>query len=110
MKTIVLLGISFSVLLGGTYPSLLYHGNCSTCHFETKSVSAPSIKLVRKHYMNAFPNRDKFVKYMSEWVYSPKKETSLMQGAIEKYELMPHLAYDKKTLEEIAGFIYDMKF
>lgn len=110
MKSLFFILFSFSLSLAGSYPSLFYHGNCTACHFKTKAVSAPSIKEVREHYIRAFPNRKDFVAYMSQWVYSPTEEGSIMQHAIEKYEIMPTLAYDKKTLEIIAGYIYDMKF
>ncbi len=110
MKTILFLMIFFYISFAGSYPSLLYYGNCSTCHFKTKSISAPSIQEVRKHYIQAFPKKEEFISYMSTWVHSPKKETSIMHDAIDKYGIMPHLAYDKKTLKEVAGFIYDMKF
>jgi hypothetical protein len=33
-----------------------------------------------------------------------------MMDAIEKYELMPELAFDKTTLEEISEFIYENDF
>ena len=47
---------------------------------------------------------------MSTWVKKPKKETSLMHQAIDKYSLMPELAYDMETLEEISEYIYEADF
>lgn len=110
MKIMLSLFFSFWIVLAGSYPSLLYHGNCTACHYKTKAVSAPSIKEVREHYIRAFPKKEDFVTYMSSWVYTPTLEGSIMQHSVEKYKLMPTLAYDKKTLEIIAAYIYDMKF
>ena len=90
--------------------SLLFHGNCTMCHVENKAVSAPSIVQVKKHYKNAFQKREDFIHYMSKWVVNPDAETSIIQYAVEKYGLMPHLAYDAETIEVIAGYIYDTNF
>ena len=61
-------------------------------------------------YLNAYPKKEDFVKQMSTWVLNPSTKTSIMQDAIKKYELMPHLAYDKQTLAEIAAYIYETDF
>ena len=90
--------------------SLLFHGNCTTCHFETKTVSAPSVVDFRENYIRAFPIREDFIKYMSAWVVKPNKESSIMIDAIGKYELMPELGFDLSTLEEITSYIYDTDF
>ena len=90
--------------------ALLFHGNCITCHFEHKTISAPSITEVKENYLRAFPNKKDFVEYMSKWVVKPNKETSIMLDAIKKHELMPELGYDLSTLEEISAYIYDTNF
>ena len=46
---------------------------------------------------------------MSTWVLNPNEKTSLMTNYIKKYNLMPNLAFDIQTLEEISEYIYDMK-
>lgn len=89
---------------------MLFHGNCVTCHFETKDVSAPSMMKVREDYLRAFPKKEDFVAYMSTWVKNPKKKTSIMLGEIKKYELMPYLHYDLDSLKEISAYIYETDF
>jgi len=86
--------------------SLLFNGNCATCHFTDKASSAPTIHQVRQRYLKAFPDKKDFVEYMSNWVVKPNKETSLMHDMIDKYGLMPELGYDKSTLKEITTYIY----
>ncbi|WP_258239082.1 MULTISPECIES: cytochrome C [Arcobacteraceae] len=93
-----------------SYGSLLLEGNCTTCHHKTKSISAPSLKIVVTRYKEAFSEKKEFVSYMSSWVLKPKEETSIMLDMIKKYELMPELGYDKDTLEIISSYLYDMKF
>ena len=90
--------------------SLLFHGNCITCHFEHKSVSAPSIDKIKENYMRAFPSREDFISYMANWIVKPSKDTSIMLDAIKKYELMPELGFEESTTREIASYIYDTNF
>jgi len=104
-----ILFFSFS-LYADSLGSLLFHGNCITCHKETKAISAPSAVEFREHYLRAFPDKKDFVSYMSKWVQYPSKETSIMQDAIKKYELMPELGFEYTTLEIISEYIYETDF
>ena len=109
-KIITLLLLSFVHLNAASLGSLLFHGNCITCHNELKDVSAPSIISVRENYLRAFPKKEDFADYMSKWVTRPNVEGSLMLDAIKKYELMPLLGYEESTLKIIAEYIYDTDF
>ncbi|MCK9491983.1 MAG: cytochrome C [Sulfurimonas sp.] len=100
----------FLSLDASEYGSLLFHGNCITCHHETKAISAPSIVEIREKYLSAFADKEDFVEYMSTWVKEPKEETSIMLDAIEKYGLMPELAYELDALREISAYIYETDF
>ncbi len=111
-----LINIIFSLFVSLIFPttcwsaesaSLLFNGNCATCHHLKKASSAPTINQIRTRYLNAFPKKEDFVDYMSNWVANPKKESSLMLDMILKYGLMPQLAFEKETLREIAEYIYD---
>jgi len=101
---------AFSSLAADSLGSLLFHGNCTTCHNETKTISAPSMVEVRKHYKEAFSKKEDFVKYMSKWVANPSPETSIMLQAIDKHGIMPHLGFEEEALSEIVGYIYDTDF
>ncbi len=109
MKILFLLPLALS-LNAADMGSLLFHGNCVTCHFELKDDSAPAMIKVQKHYKAAFGNKKEFVKYMSEWVSHPNAAHSIMQDAVEKYGLMPELAFEKDVLEEISSYIYETDF
>ncbi len=102
--------LAFSSLNADSLGSLLFHGNCTTCHYETKTVSAPSMVNIRKHYKTAFSKKDDFVKYMSKWVANPNPETSIMLQSIEKHGIMPHLGFEEEALKEIVEYIYDTDF
>ncbi|QOY55832.1 cytochrome C [Candidatus Sulfurimonas marisnigri] len=90
--------------------SLLFNGNCITCHKETQTISAPSVVKFKEVYKSAFPVKKEFVNYMSSWVLNPKEETSLMHHSIQKHGLMPNLSYDLDTLREISAYIYETDF
>ena len=102
--------VSSSFLNADSIGSLLFHGNCITCHAEHTSISAPSISIVKNNYLRAFPQKEDFIAYMSTWVEHPNPETSIMLEDIKKYELMPELGFDKSTLEIIAKYIYETDF
>ena len=93
-----------------SYQTMLFNGNCVTCHHPTKSISAPSMSLIQKTYKNAFPKKSDFVSYMANWVIHPNSNTSLMYQSIQKYELMPELGYDLDTLTHISKYIYEADF
>jgi len=99
-----------STLFADNLGSLLFHGNCITCHNETKAISAPSALEIQINYLRAFPQKKDFIAYMSTWVVHPNKQTSIMLASIKKYELMPELGFDKSTIEIIAEYIYETDF
>jgi cytochrome c551/c552 len=109
-KSLLLLSTLVGFLFADDMGGLLFHGNCITCHYETEEKSAPSMMEVRQRYLQAFPEKKDFVKYLSEWVHKPSEEHSIMLDAIKKHGLMPQLAYEKDVLREIAGYIYETDF
>ena len=110
MKLLIIVLLLLSNVFGIDYGKLFFNGNCVTCHFETKKVSAPSILEVRESYLSAFPLEEDFIKYMSVWVLNPDKNTSIMLTSIDEFGLMPELGYDEYTLKEIAKYIYKTDF
>ncbi|PLY05538.1 MAG: cytochrome C [Arcobacter sp.] len=102
--------VFFTNVFAVDYGELLFNGNCITCHFKTKKVSAPSIYEIRENYLRAFPEEEVFVKYMSTWVLKPDIKTSIMQDSIEEFNIMPELGYDEYTLKEIARYLYKTDF
>jgi cytochrome c551/c552 len=104
---IVLFYSVFSYSLFANDGELLFNGNCVTCHFVKKAKSAPSMMEVVKRYKDTFATKTDFVKYMTKFVIEPKADSSIMLDKIQKYELMPHLGYEKVVVEEISSYLYD---
>ncbi len=108
IRLIYILIIVFSpTTWGADDGALLFNGNCATCHHLEKASSAPTIYEIRKRYIQAFPNKKDFVHYMSEFVLNPSSEKSLMLDKIQKYGVMPQLAYERDVVQEITSYIYD---
>ncbi len=108
--TILVIFQIFVTTLLASNSALLFSGNCITCHEINKTISAPSIVEVKNEYLRAFPYKNDFIKAMSTWVVKPNGETSIMLGAINKFNLMPNLGYDLNTLREITRYIYETDF
>jgi len=90
--------------------ALLFHGNCTTCHYTTEAKSAPSMQEIQKRYLLAFPNQQEFVKYMAAFIVRPNEDISIMGDKIKKYNIMPILGYEESVAKEIASYIYKTKF
>ena len=111
MKTLALLFLFFMPYLQAQeYASLYFSGNCISCHKINESQSAPSVIEFKQRYKSTFSSKKEFIYYMSRWVFKPKKESSIMDEAVAEYGLMPELAFELKTLEIIAEYIYDNNF
>ena len=110
MKIILISFLYIITLNASAYQALLFNGNCITCHFENKTVSAPSVQNFKRAYISAFPNKEDFINYMSTWVQHPNAQTTLMHDAIKKHELMPELGFDLDTLRQISEYIYYTDF
>lgn len=109
MKTKILILLLCINSFASSYAELLFNGNCVTCHgINELNKSAPTIKEIQQTHKKAFPLKKDFVSYMSNWVLNPNEEKSIMLDSIEKYKLMPNLAYDIQTLEEISKYIYEL--
>lgn len=110
MRGLFLSFILASFIYAEDMGSLLFHGNCLTCHHETKTISAPSTSELRQRYRDAFLSKEEFVSYMSAWVKKPSYEGSLMHDAIKKHGLMPELGFDDDALKSISAYIYETDF
>lgn len=110
LKYLILILLLAFTLKADDTASLLFNGNCITCHKESESKSAPSIMKIQKVYKDAFSEKEEFVGYMSKWVQHPDKKTSLMHDAVKKYGLMPELGFDLDTLNDISTYIYETDF
>jgi hypothetical protein len=94
----------------------LMQQKCLICHFEkpdpTKkdAMIAPPMLRVQEHYKPSYPDKEKFVQAVTQWVLNPDESKTLMPGTIRKFNLMPKLPYEEKDIKLIAETLYDIDF
>lgn len=109
-RIIIIFTIFISCLQADNLGSLLFNGNCTTCHFERETISAPSVVDFRAAYLKKFPNKKDFTQAILKFVKNPSKKASLMPKAIKKHELMPQIPFEEDTLNIIVDYIYETDF
>ena len=85
---------------------------CMQCHQTSRGFNmvAPPIFGVRDHYLQAYPDKATFVKAVTQWVKVRDEKTSLMSGAIRRFNVMPAVKVSDSDLTAIASFLYDARF
>lgn len=89
---------------------VLLERHCYTCHNpKSKShdeIIAPALWGMKKHYLEAFPEKPAFEKAMLEFIQNPTEEKALMKGPIKRFGLMPKPPVSKEDLQKIVSYIY----
>jgi cytochrome c553 len=83
---------------------------CYACHSPTAEMDmrmAPPMVAVKMHYTKEYKTQEDFVNAIWEFMQDPKKENSLMKGAINRFGLMPYVPYKEEDIKAIAGYIYN---
>lgn len=90
---------------------LLLQKHCYTCHNpKSKShdeIIAPPLWGMKKHYLEAYPEKAAFEKAMIEFIQNPTEEKALMKGPIKRFGLMPKPEVSYEELQKIVSYIYD---
>ena len=88
--------------------ALYYKTYCSSCHAFRGVKNAPPMAMVVMVYKRNYPEKKVFVDRLVNWVRNPKEEDSLLCGCVvRRFGLMPPLKLPRKTLEEIASFLWE---
>lgn len=69
---------------------------------------APPMAMVKKHYLQSYPDREQFIEKVSAWVKAPDASAAMLHHAVEKFGVMPPQAIDEASRQQIAGYIYDV--
>jgi cytochrome c551/c552 len=89
----------------------LMQSNCASCHKLGPAgdgpVIAPGMGDIRDAYMDAFPEREDFVKAATAFSKNPTKEAALMKQAVSKNGLMPKLGVAESDLKAISEYLYE---
>ena len=87
----------------------IYQTYCIACHVsEGMPTIAPPIFAVKNHVTAKYPEREDFVKRVTEWVKAPNADDPLMPGAVRKFGLMPAMPYlSDEQAQAVAEFLFD---
>ncbi len=90
----------------------LMETKCNSCHNPSSSMTerlAPPMVAVKKHYLQKYSTKSEFVNHLVDYVSNPSESKSLIPNAIERFNIMPKMNFDKNELKIIAEYIYDNK-
>jgi mono/diheme cytochrome c family protein len=85
--------------------------HCYTCHNPNTNshddIIAPPLAGIKKHYSNAYPEKQDFTEAMIGFVKHPTAEKSLMKGPVKRFGLMPKPAVTDQEIQQIVTYIRD---
>ena len=88
----------------------LYTGKCMICHgvgTSEETAIAPPMASVKRRYLRDYSSKEDFVNALVDFSENPTGEKAMMYNALNKFNVMPNLAFKKEELVKIAAFIYD---
>ncbi len=90
----------------------IFKNLCMQCHKMERgpNMIAPPIFGVKNHYLQAFPDRARFVARVREWVVNPDVTQTQMPGAIRRFNVMPAQQLSRAQAQAVAEFLYDTDF
>ncbi len=83
---------------------------CYTCHDATTLEEArlgPPMAAIKRRYLMEGGTRDEFINEILAWTEKPSLEKAKMRGAVDRFGVMPYLAFPKDNIKEIAEYLYD---
>ena len=84
--------------------------NCFTCHSPKgtpDSRVAPPMAAIKMHYIDEETSIEQFSEDLIAFVQNPTIENAKMQGAIQKFGIMPKMEFSEKELRDIAFYIFE---
>ncbi len=114
ITTIIALSFN-SHLLASNDAEAIFDAKCSACHLKQKPIDkskvvAPAAMGVMRHLKQEFPDRDKAIAFIKDYVLAPSKDKAIcMPQKIKRFGLMPSQKGNitKEELEKVAGWMFD---
>ena len=98
--------ISKSILKSSFNPEAFYQKQCTFCHTDNGR-KAPSMKHIKKVYLNTYQTGDVFIQKMTDFVLAPHKDKKIYQGNTGRFDVMPSgMFYDPEKIKAVAKYIY----
>lgn len=90
----------------------LMQNKCYVCHNPTtghKGRIAPPMVAVKSHYLKDDTTKEAFSNAIWDFVKKPNPYKTKMQGAVNRFGLMPYQEFKEEDIKQIAEYIYDNK-
>ncbi len=115
ITTISLMLTSSLVANSQNSPEELFKTKCVSCHLTFKpsilsTLVAPPIMGVMRHVKMSYPNKDKAIAFMKDYILNPSQDKSICKPQkIKRFGLMPSQKglVTEKELDIILPWIYD---
>ncbi len=111
MKKIILsclLSLCFAFSASAEDGKAAYTTLCSACHkLMPPPTIAPPMFGIKRNVMRVHPQRDDFVNFIVSYVHKPDASKSLMPHAVQRFKVMPTLAYPEAKVKAVAEFLFD---
>ena len=96
-------------------PKELFVTKCSTCHSlsrptDMSKVVAPMIMGVMRHIKMKYPDKEKAITFMKDYILNPSKEKAICKARkIKRFGLMPSQkgVVSEKELDVILPWVFD---
>ncbi len=93
----------------------LFNNKCSFCHSTSRpadmsKVTAPAIMGVMRHIKMSYPDKDKAISFMKDYILNPSMDKAIcMPQKIKRFGVMPSQKglVTEKELDIILPWIYD---
>ncbi len=119
MKIVSLIMLALSIGLSLNSPQaqaqqvnegfVLLQKHCYACHNPNSAthdeILAPPLFGIKNNYLKTFPEKEKFINAMVEFVNSPSEEKALMKGPIKRFGLMPKPSVSPEEIKLIVSYI-----
>ncbi len=85
--------------------------HCYSCHNPQAPshdvILGPPLVAAKWRYKKSYPERDRFITTMTDFVHNPTKDKALMRGPVKRFGVMQSVTLPKDQIKEIVTYIYD---
>jgi Protein of unknown function (DUF3365) len=89
----------------------LMETHCYLCHSpsapENEARIGPPMIAIKTHYLEEYTTKEDFIASIKSFVENPSEDKVHLNGAFNRFGLMPKQSFPAGSIEKIAAYIYD---
>lgn len=81
---------------------------CASCHDGSTPMEArigPPMIAIQRRYLKEYKNKEDLAQAIHSFVNHPSKDKALMQGAVQRFGLMPAMPSKEQDIENLADYL-----